>query len=64
MEQRKVDKKRRYDRNRRRQREVVMYVRVDDRVTTKQKNVEIVGQLSAIQSKRQTNRQSDRGGDK
>ena len=41
-----------------------MYVRVDDRVTKEKKNVEIDGQLSAIQSNRQTNRQSDRGGGK
>ena len=41
-----------------------MYVRVDDRVTKNKKNVEIVGQLSAIQSNRQTDRQSDRGGGK
>ena len=38
-----------------------MYVRVDDRVTKEKKNVEIDGQLSAIQSNRQTNGQSDRG---
>ena len=44
-----------------REREVVMYVRVDDRVTKNKKNVEIDGQLSAIQSNRQTNGKSDRG---
>ena len=38
-----------------------MHVRVDDRVTKEKKNVEIDGQLSAIQSNRQTNGQSDRG---
>ena len=39
-----------------------MYIRVDDRVSKKKNNVEIDGQLSAIQSNRQTNGQSDRGG--
>ena len=38
-----------------------MYIRVDDRVTKNKNNVEIDGQLSAIQSNRQTNGQSDRG---
>ena len=41
-----------------------MYVRVDDRVSKNKNNVEIDGQLSAIQSNRQTNGQSDRGGGK